>query len=210
MSANDESKEVKQRLLEYGRAEFIEKGFEKASLRKICGEAGVTTGALYFFFDNKDDLFCSIFGGLRGRIEAIVDSHFAMKKQLADEGNLLEDDFSDEFEMVDKIIDELYFCRDDVLTLLSGAEGSSLENVKDALIAKIDKHNHLIAEGFCRELNIPNLSDYLIHWMSHSQLDMFVFMIEHIEDKEAAREYLKGAMAFELAGWQAAFGINPK
>ncbi len=28
-------------------------GYDKASLRQICAHAGVTTGALYFFFDNK-------------------------------------------------------------------------------------------------------------------------------------------------------------
>lgn len=42
--------------------EFLEYGYEKASLRKICARAGVTTGALYFAFKNKEDLFEHIVG----------------------------------------------------------------------------------------------------------------------------------------------------
>ncbi|MBQ8826815.1 MAG: helix-turn-helix transcriptional regulator, partial [Oscillospiraceae bacterium] len=49
---NDESA-VKIRLIETAKKEFLDKGYEKASLRKICADADVTTGAMYFFFKNK-------------------------------------------------------------------------------------------------------------------------------------------------------------
>lgn len=52
--------ETKERLLECARAEFLEKGYQGASLRSICKKAGVTTGALYFFFKDKEDLFDAI------------------------------------------------------------------------------------------------------------------------------------------------------
>mgnify|MGYP000105235908 CR=1 FL=1 len=37
--------------------EFLEKGFKSASLRNIVKTAGVTTGALYGYYDSKEDLF---------------------------------------------------------------------------------------------------------------------------------------------------------
>ena len=52
----NENKETRQHLLECAKREFLEKGYMKASLRNICKEAGVTTGALYFFFKDKEDL----------------------------------------------------------------------------------------------------------------------------------------------------------
>lgn len=55
-----EEQNTRELLLKAGKDEFLEKGFEKASLRKICERAGVTTGAVYFFFKNKEDLFCQI------------------------------------------------------------------------------------------------------------------------------------------------------
>ena len=52
-----ESYDTRRRLLQSAEQEFALQGYDKASLRQICTSAGVTTGALYFFFDNKEDLF---------------------------------------------------------------------------------------------------------------------------------------------------------
>ena len=50
---------TKERLLQSGKEEFLQHGFQNASLRRICANAGVTTGALYFFFRNKSQhMFC--------------------------------------------------------------------------------------------------------------------------------------------------------
>ena len=40
--------------------EFLAYGFQKASLHKIAEKAGVTTGAIYTRYKNKDALFASL------------------------------------------------------------------------------------------------------------------------------------------------------
>ncbi len=55
--------------------EFYEKGYLKASLRNICSRAGVTTGALYFSFENKEALFRSI-------LEPLVEKYKSMIAEL--------------------------------------------------------------------------------------------------------------------------------
>ena len=45
-----------EKILECGKKHFIEYGFEKSSLRDICKDACVTTGAFYRHF-NDDVLF---------------------------------------------------------------------------------------------------------------------------------------------------------
>ena len=47
--------ESRTKLLNCAKEEFLAMGFEKASLRRICQKAGVTTGAVYFFFRNKEE-----------------------------------------------------------------------------------------------------------------------------------------------------------
>lgn len=53
-------RETKEKLLASAKTEFMEKGYSKTSLRKICANVGVTTVTLYFFFKDKENLFRSI------------------------------------------------------------------------------------------------------------------------------------------------------
>ena len=63
-----ENSDVKQRLIEIGRKEFLEQGYVKASMRNISAAANVTTGAIYFFFHNKEDFFRAILGESRQKM----------------------------------------------------------------------------------------------------------------------------------------------
>lgn len=56
----EENGDVRNRLIENGKKEFLRKGYAKASLRTISAAANVTTGAIYFFFLNKEEFFKSI------------------------------------------------------------------------------------------------------------------------------------------------------
>lgn len=56
----DRKKITEENLIRCGRKEFLEKGYAKANLRAICKRAGVTTGAFYFSFENKEALLSAI------------------------------------------------------------------------------------------------------------------------------------------------------
>ena len=48
-----------EKIQEAAMAEFLDKGFQGASLRQIVKNAGVTTGAFYGYFSSKEALFAS-------------------------------------------------------------------------------------------------------------------------------------------------------
>ena len=52
--------DIRAMLLKSGKEQFLAHGFEKASLRTICKEAGLTTGAFYNHFSGKEDLFAAL------------------------------------------------------------------------------------------------------------------------------------------------------
>lgn len=54
----------------------MKKGYNKASLRSICVNAGVTTGALYFFFKDKGDLYKQCIGDAVDGLYNILQTHF--------------------------------------------------------------------------------------------------------------------------------------
>ena len=50
------------RLLGAARGEFAEHGFEQASYNRIIEQAGVSKGAMYYYFADKADLFGEVVG----------------------------------------------------------------------------------------------------------------------------------------------------
>ena len=84
-----QDKETRSKLLQSAREEFMEKGYMKASLRNICRNAGVTTGALYFFFKDKEDLYESLIKETVNGIYQIMQAHFQEESAMLGDGMLL-------------------------------------------------------------------------------------------------------------------------
>ncbi len=55
-----QKEEVRIRILEKAKKEFLQNGFKSSSLRKIAADADMTTGGIYTYFDSKEDIFHSI------------------------------------------------------------------------------------------------------------------------------------------------------
>jgi AcrR family transcriptional regulator len=51
--------EARRRLLDLAIQEFAERGFDEASLNDILARAGISKGAYYYYFDDKEDLFAT-------------------------------------------------------------------------------------------------------------------------------------------------------
>ena len=73
---DERRKQTEQKLLASGRAEFLKKGYAKASLRDICKAAGVTTGAFYVSFESKEAL-------LSAMLDPVIADYEHMVRELA-------------------------------------------------------------------------------------------------------------------------------
>lgn len=56
----DEALETRHRILDVAERVFYERGVTRTSLADIANAAGVTRGAIYWHFEDKADLFCSM------------------------------------------------------------------------------------------------------------------------------------------------------
>ena len=54
------SAETRARILDAARRKFAARGFESASNRALADEAGLTTGAIYHYFDSKLDIYVAV------------------------------------------------------------------------------------------------------------------------------------------------------
>ena len=64
-------KRLDSRILSSARAEFLTHGYQRASLREICKNAGVTTGAIYTRYQGKGGLFEAVIGQTINDIELL-------------------------------------------------------------------------------------------------------------------------------------------
>ena len=201
-----DDRETKEKLLASAEHEFMEKGYQGASLRNICKNAGVTTGALYFFFKDKDDIFASLVAPVLGSIRTMMEAHMQQELQEV-KGELQEgkDDFSDDIYASLRIIHELYQNYDRVQLLLTKSQGSSLAGCIDEFVAFTEKNYRMLADAQAKVCGVAAPDDYTIHWMAHMQIDAFVHLLTHESDEEKAVAHLGDILKYLLAGWYALF-----
>lgn len=115
------------RILASARAEFLEKGFEKASLKDICENALVTTGALYKRYQSKEDLFHALVTDTVKAMSEVVEEKCAVRpEELSDEA-LIRAWYMDEDYML-WWFDFLYRYRDGFTLLVRCADGTAYAN----------------------------------------------------------------------------------
>ena len=66
------AKEKQEAILEAAAEEFAEKGFESASINRIIRESGMSKGSVYYYFEDKADLFATVLERGSERIMAEV------------------------------------------------------------------------------------------------------------------------------------------
>jgi AcrR family transcriptional regulator len=76
------AEETRARILNAALAVFQERGFERATMREIATEAGVATGAAYYYFDSKDALVMAFYERAQAEMRVELEAKLARCKTL--------------------------------------------------------------------------------------------------------------------------------
>lgn len=197
MVKNENDYEKRKLLIEAAKKEFLEKGYNKASLRNICAKAGMTTGALYFFFSNKEDLYESIVNPPIEELKRMIiehykeDSEFLANQDSLDMGNI---DHSDIAEMIVKHIYKNY---DSFILLLSGSKEDALDKEIDEFVELIEKSTILMV----KDSKYYTYDPFMTHWMAHTTVDSVAHVIKHEKDESIAQKRIQSIMNYLVIGW---------
>lgn len=202
-------KETRKKLLDSAKQEFLEKGYMKASLRTICKNAGVTTGALYFFFQDKEDLLKQLVEEpLKGLISK-VESHFSDEMNMESAVISVHDDSSD-IKASKEIVYFMYQNYDIFQILLTKSQGSAYEDIVSRFADGIEEHYNSLAEQMTEKFGIQKPDQYMIHWLSHIQIDAFIHLLTHEPDEEKAVRHMEEIVVYLVSGWNGLFSCNRK
>ncbi len=61
--------ERRERILKAARIEFTRNGYENASLNTIIGDAGISKGSLYYYFEDKTDLYLTVLSQVMNELQ---------------------------------------------------------------------------------------------------------------------------------------------
>ncbi len=194
----DTDYEKRELLINAAKDEFLEKGYNKASLRSICAKAGVTTGALYFFFENKADLFSAIVDGPINELKDLLINHF--KDEYVEWSNIESIDELDlDHEDVSNAFAEcIYRNYDCYMILLTGAENTIYENLVDEFADIIE---HSVTDTLAKAIKGYTFDPFMSHWMAHMTIDSYIHVIKHVNDLNTASKMLYGITNYVVQGW---------
>ena len=187
----------KELLIEAAKNEFLEKGYNKASLRNICAKAGVTTGALYFFFENKAELFAAIVDRPVNGLKELMKEHVKKDSEYMAGLESVESIEMDHSELSDMLIEYIYRYYDSFMLLLCSAENTAYENCVDDFVEMTQRSIPLMLSA----LDGYTYDEYYAHWMSHITVDAIIHVIKHEKDKEIAKKRMRSIMNYLIQGW---------
>lgn len=180
--------------------EFLACGFQKASLHKIAKKAGVTTGAIYTRYKNKDALFVSLLQDFFETLDKMFAPAAAEYEKAGQSGrveDILHAISSEEhiyFQLLTGYYDEctLFFCRSD---------GSSVEAMlKELMNRKTEQTVAFFSRVYGKA---PNAD--AIRLLMGSQFWYFRQLLDEHLEEEKMFDCLRQLLDFFNAGWRQLF-----
>ena len=188
-------------LLKNAKVEFMEKGYASASLRSICKKAGVTTGALYFFFKDKEDLFGSLVKEPLETLYRLMKQHYQEEIEDIEKLSFEIKDMKNDFDSAKMVVNFMYHYHDEFLLLLTKAQGSKYETCFDDFVDISEKHYRILSDRISESYHLPKIDDYTIHWCSHVQIFTFAHFITHGLPRSEAEAQIDVMVKFMVNGW---------
>lgn len=191
-----------EKILECGKRHFLKYGFEKSSLRDICKDACVTTGAFYRHFDNKNELFEAIVSPVADKIfsnffdyeQASIDSIKTKQNEKVSQVH------------IDGTIETAMFLFDNkeiYSLIINGSYGTSYENFLEKL-TKMEDDSRIKMQEISLEAGIfpERISDKGFHIINHAHFLALTEAVLHSESKQELLENARLVSCFFSEGWK--------
>lgn len=187
--------------------EFLEKGYEGASIRSIGERAGMTSAGLYRHYPDKEAMFSAIVDPLIGEIREWAINHKDKKYNLTDKKAQRDELFGESF--ADLIVDVILPRKDEFRLLITAAKGTKYENfVHDYVVENqvdfLEAFERLKKQGY----PVKEIDEDTLHVLLSAYVTACFEPIIHDYSEERIRDYMNTIQDFFLPGWMKIMGLN--
>ncbi len=201
-----------ERIIRAAKDEFLEYGYDKASMRRIGSRCGLTAAALYRHFDSKESMFDALVGPALEDLREWVDGHVARSEAAIRAG--AEDPEGEAAEAmwdsteIDMMRELIYPRMEEYSLLINKAHGSRYECFLNDLVEDRQKQmlphfSELRKLGF----DVKNISENELHMLITAYCAALFEPVIHSYSIEDAVNYLDTVEAFFMPGWKNLLGF---
>ena len=188
MNQNDRENS-KELIIRAGKQEFLKYGYKGASLRNICKQAGVTTGAFYFQFENKEQLLDEILRQVITYFSAMVQK--STMEEFEGESSSADGD--------EQMLEMLLNYKEECQILLEGTAGTAYEKV-------FEEHQEGMRQGFLLffgKYGISDVDEKLLDVIVRMRVESYLTIIRKEYTLEETKKLARQIGIYCDAGFEA-------
>ncbi len=186
--------------------EFMDRGFQDASMRRIAASCGLSASGLYKHFPGKEDMFAALVDPvIEGFMALYRDIQNDYSEELKSEGNgFLESDQDETVRSMTYIYDHF----DEFRLLICKSQGTRYESFTHDVAALEEK----VTLSYMKELKrkgvkVNNVEKKEFHLLITASIEALFQAVEHDFTRKEAIHYANTLKKFYLPAWKALFGI---
>lgn len=189
--------------------EFLEKGFEQASMKAVADAVGMTSAALYRHFQDKQDMFAAMVESALAELNAWKERHTASGyAALEQENPELMWDFENELNDAHLILDVMYRQPEAFRLLICCSAGTPYETVMHDLSEEsTDEMMQFLECCKARGISVRDIRRDEMHMLVTAYNAALLEPIAHGYDRKDAERYLKTIVEFFTPGWRMITGL---
>ena len=187
--------------------EFLEKGYEGASIRSIGARAGMTSAGLYRHYADKEAMFEAMVQPLVDEMKRWLKNHTNKKYDIVEVDLSQNNLFGESF--VDLIRDVILPRRQEFILLMTCSGGTKYENFIHDLTEENQKE-FLDALKYLKKKGYPVkvVTEEELHMLLSAYLTACFEPIIHDYDEASIDKYLNIIQEFFMPGWMRIMGVN--
>ncbi len=195
-----------ERILAAAKAEFLKLGFEKASIRAIAAQVGMTSAGLYRHFRNKEEMFSALVEPTIAECTARFETEKANDYALLAKDQL-EEMWSNSSGLA-MLLNVIYENFDAFKLLLCCSEGTKYADFTHEFVSMEQQETLAYLEA-ARAKGIPvnDVKPEEMHLLLSAYSAAVFEIVVHDFTKTEAEHYAQTLITFFVPGWRAVLGI---
>ena len=194
------------RIVPAAKKEFLEKGYEKASMRSIAEAAGMTSAGLYRHFEDKEAMFAALVEPLLEKLQGLYTEVERQDYEYLNAGDM--DSMWERGMELTIFLPVIYDNWEEFKLLICCSTGTRYEHfIHDLVMIEQEKTLEYLEAAREKGVAVKQIEEKELHLLLSAYATALFEVVVHDFTREEAVHYMKTIGEFFYPGWRAVLGL---